>query len=56
MNASFDLNHNRLAGDSKFASATEGLNTLSRIDSKDTFNRIVEKHVCSGMSVSGMHP
>lgn len=43
MNASFDLNHNRLAGDSKFASVTEGLNTLSRIDSKDTFNRYCRK-------------
>jgi hypothetical protein len=43
MNASFDLNHNRLAGDSKFAAVTEGLNTLSRIDSKDAFNRYCRK-------------
>ena len=43
MNASFDLNHNRLAGDSKFATVTEGLNTLSRIDSKDAFNRYCRK-------------
>ena len=43
MNASFDLNHDRLAGESKFAPVAGGLNTLSRIDSRDAFNRYCRK-------------
>jgi mannose-6-phosphate isomerase-like protein (cupin superfamily) len=43
MNASFDLNHDRLAGESKFANIASSLNTLSRIDSRVAFNRYCRK-------------
>ena len=43
MNASFDLNHDRLAGESKFANIASSLNTLSRIDSRAAFNRYCRK-------------
>ena len=39
MNASFDLNHDKLAGDPKFATIAGSLSTQSRIDSRDAFNR-----------------
>jgi hypothetical protein len=38
MTANFDLNHNRLAGDPKFARLAGSLSTQSRIDSRDAFN------------------
>jgi mannose-6-phosphate isomerase-like protein (cupin superfamily) len=43
MNASFDLNHDKLAGESKFATLAGSLNTLSRIDSRVAFNRYCRK-------------
>jgi hypothetical protein len=43
MNDSFDLNHNRLACESRFAAVAGGLNTLSRIDSQIAFNRYCRK-------------
>ena len=43
MSASFDLNHDRLAGDSKFATIAISLSTQSRIDSRDAFNRYCRK-------------
>jgi hypothetical protein len=39
MSAGFDLNHDRLASDSKFAAIAADLGTQSRIDSRDSFNR-----------------
>ena len=43
MSASFDLNHDRLAGDSKSATIAASLSTQSRIDSRDAFNRYCRK-------------
>jgi hypothetical protein len=43
MSASFDLNHDRLAGDSKFATIASSLSTPSRIDSRGAFNRYCRK-------------
>ena len=43
MSANFDLNHHRLAGDSKFATIARSLSTQSRIDSRDAFNRYCRK-------------
>jgi mannose-6-phosphate isomerase-like protein (cupin superfamily) len=39
MSASFDLDHSRLASDSKFATIAGSLGTQSRIDSGESFNR-----------------
>lgn len=39
VSASFDLNHDRLAADSKSATIAARLNTQSRIDSRKAFNR-----------------
>jgi hypothetical protein len=46
MSASFDLDHDRLASDSKFATFASSLSTQSRIDSRDAFNRYCRK-ACS---------
>ncbi len=46
MSASFDLNHDRLAGDPKFATIARSLGTQSRIDSREAFNRYCRK-ACS---------
>jgi mannose-6-phosphate isomerase-like protein (cupin superfamily) len=43
MSANFDLNHHRLAGDSKFATIASSLSTQSRIDSREAFNRYCRK-------------
>ena len=43
MSASFDLNHDRLAGDSKFATIARSLSAQSRIDSREAFNRYCRK-------------
>ena len=43
MNASFLLNHDRLTGKSEFATIADGLRALSRIDSRDAFNRYCRK-------------
>jgi len=43
MSANFDLNHDRLARDSKFATIARSLSTQSRIDSRDAFNRYCRK-------------
>jgi len=43
VSASFDLNHDRLAGDSKSATIAASLSTQSRIDSRDAFNRYCRK-------------
>jgi mannose-6-phosphate isomerase-like protein (cupin superfamily) len=43
MNASFDLNHDKLAADSKFATFARSLSTQSRIDSRAAFNRYCRK-------------
>jgi hypothetical protein len=43
MNASFDLNHDKLAGDARLATIASSLSTQSRIDSKDAFNRYCRK-------------
>jgi mannose-6-phosphate isomerase-like protein (cupin superfamily) len=43
MSASFDLNHDTLAGDSRFAKFAGSLSTQSRIDSRDAFNRYCRK-------------
>jgi hypothetical protein len=39
MSVSFELNHDRLAADSKFAAMAGDLSKQSRIDSRDSFNR-----------------
>jgi mannose-6-phosphate isomerase-like protein (cupin superfamily) len=39
MSAAFDLNHDKLAGDPKFAALAGELSAQSRIDSKEAFNR-----------------
>jgi hypothetical protein len=39
MSPGFDLNHDRLAVDSRFARIASSLSTQSRIDSQDSFNR-----------------
>jgi mannose-6-phosphate isomerase-like protein (cupin superfamily) len=39
MSVGFDLNHDRLAGDSRFAAIASSLSTQSRIDSQESFNR-----------------
>jgi hypothetical protein len=39
MTAVFDLNHEKLAGDPRFAEIVASLNDLSPIDSEETFNR-----------------
>src|SRR5215831_17307914 len=39
MSAGFDLNHDRLAGDSRFAAIASSMSTQSRIDSAESFNR-----------------
>ena len=39
MNARFDLNHDKLAADPKFAALAGSLSHQSRIDSRDAFNR-----------------
>ena len=46
MSASFNLNHDRLAADSKLAGIASSLRTQSRIDSRDAFNRYCRK-ACS---------
>ena len=46
MSASFDLNHDKLASESKFATIASSLSTQSRIDSQDAFNRYCRK-ACS---------
>ena len=43
MSANFDLNHDRLARDSKFATIARSLSAQSRIDSRDAFNRYCRK-------------
>jgi mannose-6-phosphate isomerase-like protein (cupin superfamily) len=43
MNASFELNHDRLASDSRFATLASSLSTQSRIDSQASFNRYCRK-------------
>jgi hypothetical protein len=43
MSASFDLNHDRLAADSKLAAIASSLRAQSRIDSRDAFNRYCRK-------------
>src|SRR5260221_12337029 len=43
MSASFDLNNDRLAGDSKFATIARSLSTQSRFDSREAFNRYCGK-------------
>jgi mannose-6-phosphate isomerase-like protein (cupin superfamily) len=43
MNASFDLNHDKLAGDARFATIASSLSIQSRIDSRDAFNRYCRK-------------
>jgi hypothetical protein len=43
MSASFELNHERLAADSKFAGIASSLSVQSRIDSRDNFNRYCRK-------------
>jgi mannose-6-phosphate isomerase-like protein (cupin superfamily) len=43
MSASFDLNHDRLPGDSKFATIARSLSAQSRIDSREAFNRYCRK-------------
>jgi mannose-6-phosphate isomerase-like protein (cupin superfamily) len=43
MNARFDLNYDKLAGDSRFAAIAGGMSTTSRIDSRDAFNRYCRK-------------
>jgi hypothetical protein len=39
MNANFDLNHDKLAADPRFAGIAGSLSSQSRIDSRDAFNR-----------------
>jgi hypothetical protein len=39
MNVGFDLNHDRLASDSRFAAIASSLSMQSRIDSQESFNR-----------------
>ena len=39
MSVGFDLSHDRLAGDSRFAAIASSLSTQSRIDSQESFNR-----------------
>ena len=46
MSASFDLNHDKLANESKFATIASSLSIQSRIDSQDAFNRYCRK-ACS---------
>jgi mannose-6-phosphate isomerase-like protein (cupin superfamily) len=43
MNVRFDLNHDKLAGDPRFAAIAGGLRTALRIDSRDAFNRYCRK-------------
>ena len=43
MSASFVLNHDKLAGDARFATLASNLSTQSRIDSQDAFNRYCRK-------------
>jgi mannose-6-phosphate isomerase-like protein (cupin superfamily) len=43
MNVHFDLNHDKLAGDPRFAAIANGLSATSRIDSRDAFNRYCRK-------------
>ncbi len=43
MNASFELNHDRLASDPRFATMASSLSAQSRIDSQDSFNRYCRK-------------
>lgn len=43
MSASFDLNHDRLGGDPKFANFGRSLGNQVRIDSRDAFNRYCRK-------------
>jgi mannose-6-phosphate isomerase-like protein (cupin superfamily) len=43
MSASFALNHDRLAADSKLAAIASSLRPQSRIDSRDAFNRYCRK-------------
>jgi hypothetical protein len=43
MSASFDLDHDRLAGDPKFATIASSLSTQLRIDSREAFNRYCRK-------------
>jgi mannose-6-phosphate isomerase-like protein (cupin superfamily) len=46
MSASFDLNHDKLASESKFASIASSLSTQTCIDSREAFNRYCRK-ACS---------
>jgi len=43
MSASFDLNHDKLAADSRFADIASHLSTQSRIDSRIAFNQYCRK-------------
>jgi mannose-6-phosphate isomerase-like protein (cupin superfamily) len=43
MNASFDLNYEKLADNCKFTAIADGLSAQSRIDSRDAFNRFCRK-------------
>jgi mannose-6-phosphate isomerase-like protein (cupin superfamily) len=46
MSANFDLNHDKLASESKFASIASSLSTQTCIDSREAFNRYCRK-ACS---------
>jgi hypothetical protein len=43
MSAVFELNHDKLRGDPRFAAIADGLSKLSRIDSRETFNRYCQE-------------
>src|SRR5258708_15658796 len=43
MSASCDLNHDRLAGDSKFATSASSMSAQARIDSREAFNLYCRK-------------
>lgn len=43
MNARFDLDHDKLAGDPRFAAIAGDLKGQSRIDSRDAFNRYCQR-------------
>jgi len=43
MSAAFELNHDKLRGDPRFAAIADELSKLSRIDSRETFNRYCQE-------------
>ena len=43
MSAVFELNHDKLRGDPRFAAIADELSKLSRIDSRETFNRYCQE-------------